>query len=140
MTIPELSAIMEKWGYQIKSEEFDGFRNYAQTMFNRRRSILIKNGKSPEAILFYFFTHDYETFYKKATWDLPEDNPTGTQLYIDKMICRHWNKDIRNAVKAALEAKFPWILEAVYHRAPNDRCVKIMSEYGKKEALFYSKI
>lgn len=140
MTFPELASIMEKWGYKIKDGEFESFRVYAQKMFNRRRVMLIKNGKSADAIIFYFLTNDYDILYKKEMWDVPTDNPTGSQIYLDKMICRRWTRDLRNAVKDAIEVKFPWVLEGFYHRAPFDRCVKIMTEYGKKEALFYSKV
>lgn len=140
VTFPELAWIMEQWGYKIKAEEFESFRAYTQGMFNRRRALIIKSGKSLEAIIFYFLTNDFEMIYKKGTWDIPEDNPAGSQIYLDKMICRRWNKQIRNVVKEAIETKFPCVLEGVYHRAPFDRCVKIMTEYGKKEAFFYSKI
>lgn len=139
MTLPEFMNIMEKWGYAINPKQHAGFHAYAQGMFNRRRAMLVRKGKSPEAIIFYFLTNNYEQLYKKGMWDLVPDNFLGRQIYIDKMLCRRWNKEIRNTVKKAIEAKFPWVLEAVYHRAPFDRCVKIISEYGKKEALLCSK-
>lgn len=121
-----LANIFISWGFQVKPHEYQAFEKYTDEMLHRDRVMAIYCGKDLQAIIFYYITKDYLKLYKKSVWEIPtSDDYEGHQIYIDKMLCRKWTKELRQAVKRAFEHKFPHIHEVYYHRAPIDRCVKI---------------
>ncbi len=130
MTFENLTQTMVRWGFEIKAHHYKAFQAYLEAMLTKDRVIVIRQNGQLEAIVFYFLTEDYSKLYKKSTWEIAKDDPEGHQIYIDKMVCRRWTKELRQAVKRAIELKFPHVQEAYYHRAPIDRCVKISRETG----------
>ena len=94
-------------------------------MMKKNRVMLIDGPKGIEAIIMFHLTNSFEKLYKKGLWDIPEDEPDGSQIYIDKMICRKWSFSLRRKIQDTIEDYFPNVLEGYYHRAPYDRCVKI---------------
>lgn len=113
------------WGFYLPPAHYVGFKKYIETMVHRNRLIAIEDENGLCAIITFFLTNDYETFYKKGLWDTPLDDDNGTQIYVDKMVCSKYSKDLRNALKETIEELFPLVEIGVYHRAPKDRCVKI---------------
>ena len=126
MTFDNLLHIFESWGFDLKPEHYYDFKQYAHQMLKRHRVIVITSDGQIEAILFFFLTFNYQKLYKKSEWQVPDDNPDGNQIYIDKMICKRWAKDIRRKAQELIESTFPDVKSGYYHRAPNDRCVKII--------------
>ena len=125
MTFSQLTDIFESWGYAVKPEHYFGFKRYCQAMMKMGRVIIIINGPSVEALVFFFITDDYRRLYKKGEWHIALDNPQGEQMYVDKMICKRWTPEIRRKLQSLIEHNFPNVKEAFYHRAPFDRCVRI---------------
>lgn len=127
MRFHRLAEIFYSWGWEIKHEHYIAFSDYLKEMLKLNRVMIIQDGESVEAVIMFYLTNDYEILYKKSTWEIAKDDPNGTQIYIDKMVCKSWNKDLRKSVQEAIEKKFPHVEMGVYHRAPKDRCVKIYS-------------
>lgn len=126
MKFRDLSNLFYNWGWQIKHEHYTDFSDYLHAMIKRRRVFTVMDGQKILAIAFYYITDDYKKVYKKRTWDIANDLENGHQLYIDKMICERWTPAIYRAVRKEIEEHFPFITEAYYHRAPKDRCIKII--------------
>lgn len=126
----QFNNVIVSWGFKVKPQEYQAFQEYTEEMFRRDRVIVLFYGKEIQGVLFYYLTKDYKKLYKKSLWQIPPEDPEGHQIYFDKLICRRWTKEFRTAVKLAVEHKFPHIKEAYYHRAPFDRCVKILTETG----------
>lgn len=120
----EVCNLMQQMGWQVKTEHYYDFAAYVDYMLKQKRVIFIQ-GVTVQAIIFFFLTDDFTTLYKKRTWALAIDNPEGKQIYIDKLICRYWTKNMRQSLEEAILERFPHVEEAIYHRAPKDRCVRI---------------
>lgn len=133
MTFIHLANLMQSWGYIIKPKHYYGFKAYLEEMLKRNRVLVIWNDNLIECVITYFFTNDYTTAYKKDTWTIPKEDYNGIQIYIDKMVCRRWTKSLRAKLQDAIEEQYPWVREAYYHRAPNDRLIKIVR--GEKHVL-----
>lgn len=128
MTSNDLLRVMERWGFHVKTK---GFCEYLEKMLAMDRVLVLYDDGTMQAVLFYYLTEDYLKLYKKSAWETATDNPEGHQLYIDKMVCRHWTRGLRSAIQTAFQERFPHITEAYYHRAPFDRCVKIRRGTGE---------
>lgn len=125
MKFEDLIQIFRSWGHETKPEHYDGFKKYLCEALERNRLITVRFDDEVEVLLVFLLTDDYKTIYKKSMWELPIDNPSGRQIYIDKMICKNWTPSIRRSVQQFIEDAFPNVMEGYYHRAPFDRCVKI---------------
>ena len=126
MTFEDLASIYQSWGHPIKPSQYEAFRNYTTTMLKNKRVIFVRSENGLEAVIFFFITNDYSKLYKKSIWAMPVEDEGGSQAYIDKMICSHWTLGIRRHIQEFIESNFPNVVEAFYHRAPFDRCVRIM--------------
>lgn len=126
MTFDHLSHIFQAWGYVIKQQHYQNFKDYLSKMLEMDRVLVVcdQNGVILSILTFYL-TKNFEKIYKKGTWDITQDDPSGQQIYIDKMVAREWSPSIRKAVESAFTEKFPDLTEGIYHRAPYDRCVVI---------------
>ena len=125
MTYDKLLDVFTSWGFSLKTEHYWDFKQYCQNMLKRNRMMVVVNGEEVMAVLFFFITNDYTRIYRKGEFEYPSDHELGFQMYVDKMLCKHWTPSVRHAVQNRIEENFPHVSEAIYHRAPNDRCVKI---------------
>ena len=120
-----LSQLFYEWGWEIKHEHYTAFSDYLKEMLKRNRVMVVTEGEEIQAVIMFYLTNDYTKIYKKRTWDVVNDESDGTQIYIDKMVCKKFNKELRIRLAEAIENKFPNVVEGFYHRAPFDRCIKI---------------
>lgn len=126
MTFDNLANLMQNWGYEIKSTEYENFSNYLQAMLTKNRVMLIWDKGLISCVIIYFLTNDVENAYKKSTWEVPQDDPDGDKIYVEKMVCSGWSGGLRKLVYEAFKEKFPQVTEVHYHRAPFDRPHKII--------------
>ena len=131
MTFDHLANLFYNWGWEVKPQHYQGFKSYLLEMMRRKRVMIVFKGELIDAVITYFLTNDYTKIYKKGEWDIPNDEPHGSQIYVDKMICRRWTPTLRRYVQEMIETTFPNVLEGYYLRAPYDRCVII---YRKETA------
>ena len=127
MTYEHLCNLFYNWGWYVKPEAYKEFREYLLGMMKRKRVMVVMKDELIVAILCFYITNDYTKLYKKGTWDLAIEDENGSQMYIDKLVCRRWTKSIRELVQDSIEYQFPQVEEVYYHRAPKDRCVKLLT-------------
>lgn len=125
MRFIELARLFYEWGWQIKHEHYTDFSDYLKEMLKRNRVMIVMDAERIEAVIMFYLTNDYKTLYKKRTWEVVNDEPNGSQIYIDKMVCRKFTKELRVRLQEAIEEKFPQVELGVYHRAPFDRCIRV---------------
>lgn len=133
MRFHQLSNLFYSWGWKINHEHYVAFSDYLKAMLKMDRVLTVMEGEEIIAIVLYYLTDNYEVLYKKGTWELAQDYPSGSQMYIDKMICKKFDRQVLRAIKEAVEDRFPQVKVGVYHRAPNDKCVKIYTKGVKSE-------
>ena len=132
MKASQMAQLVYRLGWVINHTHYVQFCDYLREMVARQRVFIIKENDEVIALCFYFITDDYNKVYKKDTWALVNDNQLGHQIYIDKLICSKWTKEVRVAVQDAIEEKYPHIEVGIYHRAPKDRCVKILNRRNRE--------
>jgi len=125
MKFMDLAKLFYEWGWQIKPQHYEAFSRYLDSMLKRNRVMIIQNNSEVEAVILFYLTNDYEPFYKMKQWVIVPDDENGSQIYIAQMICKKWSKELRNSIREAIEEHFPNIDTVIYHRPPQDRCVKI---------------
>jgi len=128
MTVDGIVRCMLSWGYVINPKELNSFRAYVYEMFRHNRVLLVFDGVLLEAIVLFYITNNYEVLYKKSLWHIPEDEPDGHQLYLDKMVCRKMTLSLRRIIEKCFRERFPLVDECYYHRPPCDRLVKIFRD------------
>ena len=132
----DILKIIESWGYSIPDEQArSGFQSYIAEMRSRGRIIEISDELGPCAYVFLFLGMSSSFFYKKGLWETPEDFEGGHIAYIDKLVCKRMNLDLRRSIQDAIETRFPNVVIGVYHRAPKDRQV-IVYRRGTKHAVY----
>lgn len=136
MTFEFLSEIFRSWGYQIPTRNYWKFDLYFREMLKRERVMAIYDGPLLTAILIFYLTDDFNKVYKKGSWDLAIDNPEGHQIYIDKFACQRFRPVIHRLINEAVAERFPNVTEALYHREPNDRLIRIQV----KRSLIFQEI
>ena len=125
MTFLHLASLMQTWGYKVDPEHYLSFSYYLKACLKKHRVLMIWDDSKIEAVVIFFLTNDYSKLYKKGTWDVPLEDESGSQIYVDKLVCRQYTSCLGRAIRNIFEKEFPQVEEAFYHRAPNDRCVRI---------------
>ena len=113
------------WGKVIKSSEIPRFKLYIAEMLRRNRVMIVNGDDGMECLLCYFITDNIAKFSNRPMWSTPEDSQEAKTIFIDKMVARKWDKSLREAVKTAINEKFPFVEEAHWLREPNNRHVII---------------
>lgn len=119
MTFEHLANLFQNWGYEIKPHHYPQFRDYLMSMMRKRRVMIAWDGDRIQAVITFFLTNDYDPYYRRSMWSIPEDDPQGSQIYIDKMVCARWTPSIRKSLQSTIEKCFPNVMEGYYHRGPN---------------------
>jgi len=112
-------------GLHDNPSEYENFKEYLHGMLEKKRVMLIWSKTDLEAIILFHLTNNYDKLYKKPLWYIPDDEPDGKQIYVDKMVCRHMDQPLRRAIQTSIETNFPNVMEGYYHRAPYDRLHRI---------------
>ncbi len=135
MRFNQLARTFYDWGWEIKHDHYVAFSDYLKDMLKMNRVMVLMNGEEIEAIIMFYLTDDYTQIYKKRTWDLAKDNPSGCQVYIDKMVCKKVTREVIRKIQDAIEEKYPQVELGVYHRAPFDRCIKIWRKHELQNSI-----
>lgn len=130
MRFHNLAAMFYRWGWHIKHDHYVAFSDYVKEMLKRKRVFAIYDNAEIIAIVFYYLSNDYRLIYKKGTWDVVNDDPNGHQIYIDKMVCKKFDRNVLRAIKQSIEDEFPNITEGVWHRSPFDKCVRVRRSHA----------
>lgn len=134
MTFDDILENMFLWGYQIKPEHYQGFKTYFETMLKMDRVIIVYNDDCIDAVITFFLTKDYNISYRKGTWDIPQDDPEGHQIYIDKLV-GNYNFKLARLIRKEIEDRFPKVMEGYYHRSPKDRLFKIRRTHELQNSI-----
>lgn len=119
-----ISAI-ESMGYAVKPQYEERLAVYLNEMIERERAVVVQSEDGIEAIITFFITEDHEKLANKPEFSIPNDNPYGHEIYIDKMIAHRWDRRMRKIVVELMEDQFPQARVAFWHKSPNNRCIRI---------------
>ena len=125
MRFGHLSRLFHEWGWQITHDSYVEFSDYLKEMLKKNRVIVIERDSEIEGVILFYLTDEYSKVYQKKTWEVVEDNPNGHLMYIDKMICKKFSREVHMAIHDAILEKYPHVEEAMYLRFPRNRRITI---------------
>ena len=85
-------------------------------MAHEGRAIILRDDDFNILVIFFSITDDYLPYAKKHTWEYMAHNPKGKICFIEKMIAKKWNKEIRKRVEEFIVRNYPSVEDAVWYR------------------------
>ena len=127
-----LIKILGEMGCRFKTSQFNDIIDYFALMLDDERVILISKEGKLCAVLLFSITDDPELHLKKESWEYREHDPQAKTAYIEKLISKSWNKDMRREFESELIRKHPQIERGLWHRYASwgDRQVTIKVRGG----------
>lgn len=127
MKVTDLLTFMGECGARYHESQIPDIVSYFMKMIHDERVVIFSSDSQIEAMLVYSMTNDINIFYKKKSWDYLRQDPDGTIVYLEMMVSREWNKDLRIKFEEAIAKKFPQFEYGCWFRATdgNDRMVKV---------------
>lgn len=90
--------------------------DYFQKMIDDGRIIVIKKDSKIHAFIAFSVTDNPEEFHKKGEWNFKTHNPSGKIVYIEKLISKGWNRDLRFQFEEMILKEYPNLERGVWHR------------------------
>ena len=112
----EILKFMGEQGIRYKQDELQTIFNYVNSMIRDNRVIEIESQGKIEAILFISVSDNYEPFFKKTTWTYKPHDPRGKIIYVEKLVAKEWNKEMRMQFEELLTNLYPHFELGVWHR------------------------
>ena len=133
MKFDDLYWTFISWGYALKPGYYQRFKVYFEDMIRRKRVMILEDSNGIVAVITFFITRNHEALANKPEFACPMDDPNGSEIYIDKMICKRWTMGVRRLVQDIVESHFPRVMIGFWHREPDNRCV-VTYKKGTKHA------
>ena len=116
MKILTILKFMGETGIRFKQDELSDIFYYIRSMIASCRVIELCDNETRYGYLFFSICNDIEPYYKKPTWRYVSDNKNGDKVYIEKLVAKAWNKELRKIVEKNLHQLYPNLVEAIWHR------------------------
>lgn len=117
MTAIDVATILGRdMGVKFRESMIDDILNYIDLMLKDHRIIIIKEGETAHALVFFSVTDDPDKYLKKKTWDFVGHEPDGKTVVIEQMISRGWNKELRKIMEEMFLRRYPHLTSAVWYR------------------------
>lgn len=113
--IIEIIDFMGNQGIRFSDKTLNKMIYYISKMIEDKRVIAIYD-EGLYAIMFFSIGDSYEPFWKKETWQFLEQNPKGNSLYIEKIVCKRWKKEIRLQMEDEILKLYPKLIQCHWHR------------------------
>ena len=107
---------MGECGARYPLDNFENIYMYVYRMLQDNRVVEIGKNGTTEGYLFYSLCHDINSYYKKKTWRYVPQVTNGTTLYVEKLVCKKWTKELRRKFEEIITTMYPQIEGAIWHR------------------------
>jgi len=108
--------LMGELGLRYRESEIAQAVDYTTRMIDNGRVILIWDDLSPIAVMFFSVTDTPDEFLKKGTWEFRSHDVNGKTVYVEKIISKTWNKELRIRFEEKILQKFPDFTQGVWHK------------------------
>lgn len=116
MNAIKLARIFGEMGCLFMRNELRDALNYFQKMLENNRIVYILDNNKPYAFLFFSMTNDPDKFLKKDKWEYLDHDENGKIVYVEKLISKGWNKELRSEFERIIAEKYPQFESGVWHR------------------------
>ena len=117
---------MGECGARYTLDSLPSIVSYIERMLRDGRIACIENSNKVEGYLIYSICNNIDPYYKKKTWVYVPQEPNGKTLYVEKLVCKQWTKELRSKFEEIITEQHPNLYQAVWHRygKVGDRIVK----------------
>lgn len=112
----EIIKIMGEMGFKFFERDLDKMIAYIMNMIKDERVIVINNDSQPYSVAFFSITDSVDEFLIKDTWDYKPHHPEGKIIYVEKIVSKGWDKDLRRILEHTVRTKYPQLEYGVWHR------------------------
>ena len=116
MNTLDIIKFMGERGGRFPKDSIKEIIHYFSNMIRDGRVVVIYKEKEIYAFVTFALTDEYERFYKKKTWDYVPHDKSGKIMYVEFMVCKQWNKQLRYQFQSEILKLYPQIEEAHWHR------------------------
>ncbi len=130
MRVLDILLFMGELGARYKRRDIPLIENYFSQMISDGRVAIIYRNSVPQAILTFSICNNMVKYYQKGMWDYVPHNPLGTIVYVEKLACRYWDKNMRQEFQELITERYPNFERAIWHRSGRNRDRKV--EYQRR--------
>lgn len=124
MNAIEIIDFFADCGANFKEEDLSGVHDYLTKMLDDHRVLAIFDGHEVIAIVTFSICSDYKKYYSKGVWEYMEHDPYGCTLYIEKLVSKTWNLELRRLMQDLFLEKYPFLTRGIWHRSrDNEDCL-----------------
>ena len=123
MTYLDVLEIMHKVGYHIKRSVIHDVVDYVDNMLRDSRILVINRDGEPYALVLFSISNSYEPYFLKNDFDFLPHNPNGRIIYLEKLISKGWDKELRQQFEETILQIYPQLETAVWHRRGDRKIV-----------------
>ena len=116
MTSSEVLYLFRRIGFDIDLRVLTKFTDYISSMMKDDRVLIIYENGEPYALLLYSITNNHIPYLLKSDWTYLEHDPDGSTIYIEKLISKGWNKELRQEFERKILERHPQLTDAVWHK------------------------
>ena len=133
MRVIDLLVFMGEYGKRYRESEVPEIFLYFQQMNIDERIIAILKNEELYGFACISIGDNWQQFHKKDTWNYRTHSPEGKIVYIELLICKEWNRELRLLLEQEILRKYPQIEKAVWHKWAKwgDRQVLSVRRNGK---------
>jgi len=123
MTYLDVLEIMYQLGFKVVRSVVYDVIDYLDNMLRDNRILVINKDGQPYALILFSITNSYEPFFLKSDFDFLPHNPNGRIIYLEKLISKGWDKDLRQQFEETILQIYPQLETAVWHRRGDRKVV-----------------
>ncbi len=116
MRVLDILLFMGELGARYREKDVPLIESYFSKMIADGRVIAIYSNGIPHAILAFSICNDMVKYYQKDTWDYAPHNPYGHVIYVEKLVSKKWDKDLRKQFQHNILLRYPNVDTAIWHR------------------------
>ena len=116
MSVMQIIKFIRRMNPNIHYSMVHKMNLYFWRMMTNKRILMVWENRHPIAMICFSITNDTTKFQNKDIWKYLEHKPDGLICYVEKLIAKKWNKDIRNQLVSMGLSEFPQIKYVVFDR------------------------
>lgn len=90
--------------------------SYLESMIRDKRIIVIYDEDRIYAFLAFSIGEDAIEYWKKDIWAYLPHNPRGRTIYVEKLVSRGWNRELRETFERKILELYPHLETGMWHR------------------------
>ena len=114
----EIMLFMGECGARFRSRHLHVISDYIDKMLEDDRVIIISGNTGVTAVAFYSMCtlEECAHLHDEGTWFYKPQNIAGNTFYVDKIISKCWDRNLRMAIDTFAGTRFPKIEYGAWHR------------------------